>query len=86
MEPMNFNGVNVVYGASQTEYQPLPAERRGKPQIGEILTCWQLSPDEIKKVQETGYIWLDILTFNNPLLPVLLTVEKPPIYAPDEQV
>lgn len=81
MEPVNFEGVNIVYGANQPEYKPLPAERR-VPQktdrfFGEILTCWELTPEEIKRVQETGKIWLSVLTFGQPLQPVLMSAEKP---------
>lgn len=30
MKPLNFEGANIVFGANQPEYQPLPAERVGK--------------------------------------------------------
>lgn len=83
MEPAKFDGVNVVFGANQPEYKPLPAERRGNAQTGEVLTCWQLSPEELIKVQETGQIWLSMLTFGQPLQPVLMAVEKPEIYDPE---
>lgn len=82
MKPIKFDGANVVFGANQPEYQPLPAERRGNPGTGEIVTCWKLSPDELKKIVETGQIWLSLLTFGQPLQPVLLSVEKPDIYDP----
>ena len=73
MEPIKFDGVNVTYGENQPEYQPLPAQRGPN---GEVLTCWKLSADELKKVQETGVIWLGILTFGQKLQPVLLSVER----------
>ena len=82
MEPVNFEAANVVFGANQTEYKPLPAEYRGG-KSGEILTCWELSPDELKRVQETGKIWLSVLTFGQPLQPVYLATEKPPIFDPE---
>ena len=84
MEPVNFDGVNAVYGKDQKEYLPLPAERRGKPQYGEVLTCWQLSPEELEQVQKTGKIWLSLLTFNRPLQPVILSTEKPETYCPND--
>ena len=82
MEPIKFEGANVVFGANQPEYIPLPAERRGNPQTGEVLTCWKLTTDELKTIQETGQIWLSLLTFGQPLQPVILAVEKPGIYDP----
>lgn len=83
MEPIMFEGANIVYGRTQSEYKPLPAERRGG-KSGEILTCWELSPDELKRVQETGKIWLGVLTFDLPLQPVILSVEKPEPYDTEE--
>lgn len=75
MEPIKFEGANIVYGANQPEYKPLPAERR-PGYSGEIVTCWELSPGELKRVQETGKIYLSVLTFGQPLQPVILSVEK----------
>lgn len=79
MKPIEFEGSNVVYGENQPEYQPLPALKR-KGNSGEIVTCWELSPDEIKQVQETGKIYLSILTFRQPLQPVYLSVDIPTAY------
>ena len=81
MEPLNFDGANVVYAANQPEYKPLPAEYCGG-KYGQINTLWELSPEELKQVQETGKIWLSVLTFGQPLQPVLLATEKPPVYEP----
>ena len=79
MRPLNFEGANVVFAANQPEYIPLPAEYRGG-KSGEILTCWELTPQELKKIQETGKIWLGVLTFGQPLQPLLLSVDKPEPY------
>jgi hypothetical protein len=79
MEPIKFKGANVVYGAEQPEYQPLPAQQVPGPS-GQIITCWEMSPAEIEMVQETGKIWLSMLTFHQPLQPVHLSVVKPDTY------
>lgn len=79
MEPINFEDANVVYGANQPEYIPLPAEKR-LGRSGEVVTCWELNPNEKKIIQETGKIWLSVLTFGQPLQPVLLTIDKPDVY------
>jgi hypothetical protein len=79
MQPLNFDGANVVFGANQPEYQPLPAEMR-LGHSSEIVTCWELSPEELERVQETGKIWLSLLTFGQPLQPVLVSVDKPEPY------
>lgn len=83
MEPIKFDGANVVYGANQPEYKPLPAERRPGCS-GEVVTCWELSPDELKCVQETGKIYLALLTFGQPLQPVIVSVYKPEPYDAEE--
>lgn len=82
MKPIEFDGVNAVYGENQPEYLPLPAERRGNPRAGEVLTCWELSDEEKERIAKTGRIYLSMLTFGGPLQPVLLSVEKPDIYDP----
>lgn len=79
MQPLNFEGANIVYGAKQPEYIPLPAEYRGG-KSGEILTCWELTPEELQRIQETGKIWVGVLTFGQPLQPLYLSVEKPDPY------
>lgn len=83
MEPIKFDGVNAVFGANQPEYKPLSAERVGKPQTGQINTCWALSPDELKRVQETGVIFVSLLTFGLPLQPMLVSVDKPDVTDPE---
>lgn len=85
MRPLKFKGCNIVYGATQKEYQPLPAERRGMVETGEILTCWELDPEELEIVKKTGKVWLSVLTFGQPLQPVLLSAVKPPIYEPNKE-
>ena len=82
MEPIKFDGVNVVFGAEQPEYTQLPAERR-PGNSGEIVTCWELNQNEKKIIQETGKIWLSVLTFGLPLQPVFISVEKPDVYDPE---
>lgn len=79
MEPIKFEGANVVFGANQPEYMPLPAQIvNGRS--GQVITCWKLTTDELKRIQETGELWLSVLTFNQPLQPVNLSTEKPPIF------
>lgn len=77
MKPVKFNGCNVVYAADQPEYQPLPAMKIPEDPQGLIVTKWELSPEELEEINKTGSIHLSVLTFNNPLQPVLLTVGMP---------
>ena len=73
---MNFEESDVIYGENQPEYWPLPA-KLGNRKVGEIHTCWELTPEELQEIQKTGVIWLSILTFHNPLQPVALSATKP---------
>ena len=52
MKPIKFKDVNIVYGANQPEYKPLPAQRVGKEQTGQINTCWKLTKEEIKLLKK----------------------------------
>ena len=79
MKPIKFDGVNVVFGANQPEYTPLPAQVL-PGDYGQTITCWELNPEELEQVKKNGKIWLSVLTFGQPLQPVLLTDEKPGKY------
>jgi hypothetical protein len=74
MKPTEFDGHNVVYGANQPEYNPLPAH---KDQEGTVTTCWELDEVQLMKIQETGKVYLQQLTFNKALQPVKLSIDKP---------
>lgn len=72
MKPIQFPGQNVVFGANQPEYQPLPAM---KLPDGEVITCWELTDDEILRIQESKKIYFSQLTFNQPLQAILPMVD-----------
>mgnify|MGYP003496589326 CR=1 FL=1 len=72
MKPTEFKGSNIVFGANQPEYQPLPALAL-RDQEGTIITCWELTEEELQEVIATKKIYLQQLTFNRPLQPVYIT-------------
>lgn len=76
MELIEFPEQTVVIAKDQPEYRPLPAHRFGDDQ-GTIACCWSLTFWERLRVLFSGKIWHQVLTFNQPLQPQLLTVEKP---------
>ena len=77
MKLIEFPEQNVVIAEDQKEYLPMPAYKLpGHPQ-GYTVCCWDLTVAEIEEVARTGIIWQTILTFNNPMHPQLLSVEKP---------
>jgi hypothetical protein len=82
MQPIEFAGQNVVLGKGQPQYQPLPAHRSRNDGAGTVTTCWQLTPDEIIAVINTGRVWIQQLTFGNGFQPQLPLVGVPPALEP----
>ena len=81
MKPIEFKEQNVVYGKDQPEYMPLPAL---KFDDGMVVTCWKLSWKELVKLIFTRKVWHSMLTFNKPLQPTLLTVDKEELFTTNE--
>lgn len=75
MKPIEFKEQNVVFAKDQPEYLPLPAFKNDSPQ-GEVVFCQCLTLKERIKVLFTGKIWVSLLTFNKPLTPSFLSVNK----------
>ena len=74
LKAIKFKECNVTYAKNQPEYLNLPG--LSMPD-GELITCWELSIAECLKLLRTRKIWLSILTFNNPLQPLKMDVDKP---------
>lgn len=66
----------VVYAKDQPEYLPLPAIRQSD---GCIVTRWQMTWRERIKALLTGSVYLEVLTFNQRLQPVKISVDVPEI-------
>lgn len=77
MELVSFPEQTDVIAKDQPQYRPLPAHVVNGDPEGRITCCWQLSWRERLKVLWTGLIWHQVLTFNSPLQPQLLLVDKP---------
>jgi len=73
MKPVKFAECNTIYAEHQEEYQPLPACRF---RDGSLVTCWHLSLAERLRLLFSGKLWLNVLTFNQPLQPLFMTTEK----------
>jgi hypothetical protein len=84
MKPVKFKHQNVTYAENQPEYMPLPALKIEGPE-GAVVSCWNLSIRERIYVLFSGRIWLNLLSFNMPLTPSLLSVNRKEIYThPDD--
>jgi len=77
MKIIEFSEQTVVIAKGQPQYIPMPAYRLPNDPKGRIVCCWELSWLERLRVLFSGLIWHQILTFDAPLQPQLLTVTKP---------
>ena len=77
MEAIEFDECNVVFAKDQPEYQPLHSH---KTDDGLITSCWKLSFIERVKILLSGCLYLQVLTFNKPLQPLKMSVDKPVLY------
>lgn len=75
MKPTVFEGQNCMYGGDS--YFDLPAHKAEDGLYNTVTTCWKLSFKERLKVLFTGLMWVQLLTFNKPLSPTKLSVDKP---------
>lgn len=82
MRPITFPGHNIVMGADQPQYQPLPALSIEN----QVISCWELTPEDIAKITETGVIWLSQLTFGQPLQPQIPSADQPFTFIPEEKI
>jgi hypothetical protein len=72
VNPATFPEANIVLGAGQPEYRPLPAFHHE----GVMTVCWRLSLRERLRLLWTGLLWQQVLTFGKPFQPQFLTVTK----------
>lgn len=79
MKPIKFKYCNVVYAENQPEYQNLPALKL-ETDNGEVISCWKLSFKERLIILFTGKMWLSLLSFNKPLTPSFLSVNRKEVF------
>lgn len=77
MTTIDFPEQNTVIAKDQPEYFPIPAHFYPVDPEGRVAFCWQLTWTERLILLVTGRLWQQILTFNKPLQPQKLTVDKP---------
>ena len=86
MKAVEFKHQNIVFAKDQPEYMPLPALRIDSPQ-GEVVSCWKMSFKERIKVLFFGRVWLSLMSFNKPLTPSYMSVNRKDVYShPDDSV
>lgn len=77
MTPKTFSEVNVIYAKDQPEYNPLPVYKDEK---GTLVSCWELTDEEIERIKMNKCIWLSVMTFNQPLQPMFMTANKSELF------
>lgn len=80
MKPIHFKHENIVFAKDQPEYQPLPALRLDTPEC-QVISCWKLSFKERVKILFTGRMWISLMSFNKPLTPIFLSVNRKDMYS-----
>ncbi len=83
MKPTKFKDQNIVFAENQPEYLPLPALRI-EGNEGHVISCWKMTFKERIKVLFTGVIWLDLMSFNRPLTPSFMAVNRKEVYIKPE--
>lgn len=80
MKPIKFKHVNTEFAKDQEQYNTLPALRLDTPE-GHVITCWKMTPKERLKVLFTGKVWMNLMSFNKPLTPSLLSTDRKDMYS-----
>ena len=84
MRPIKFKFQNTVFAKDQPEYGQLPAYVK-EGSNGEVISCWKLSFRERLRVLIFGKVWLDLMTFNKPLTPSMLSTDRKELFLhPDD--
>ena len=73
MKPIGFKECNTVFAKNQDQYLNLPAQ---KTEDGQVTSRWKLTWKERFKVLFNGHIWINQMTFNTPLQPILPSVDN----------
>lgn len=74
LKPIQTDETNITFVAEGCG--DLPATRAfDENGASYIITAWEISPEELKKLQETGIIYLSVI--GNGIPPVFLTADNP---------
>lgn len=69
-------GVRIIYAADQPQYRPLDTVKLEGGE-GRVISRWSLTAEERKAVAEGADLYLQQLTFNTSLQPILPTIGLP---------
>lgn len=75
MKPIEFPEQNFTYAKDQKEYLPLPCHRE-QVQPHRVISCWELTDEEVQDIIKNKHIWLSLMTFGHPLQPIDMATDK----------
>lgn len=84
MQPIDFEGSNVVYAKDQPQYMPLPV-CKVPGDDGLVISIWKPTDEERQRISEGANIAVSMLTYNQPLQPLMVSVSNIEEKKPDEQ-
>ncbi len=64
---------NLVIAKDQPQYTPLPVCVLGENQS--VVSCWEIPPEALEEVRKTGKIYIQVMTFGKPLLPLRVATD-----------
>lgn len=74
MTPKKFKGHNIVLAEGQPNYEPVPALMT-QDANGTVITCWELSDEEIIDVCQKKELYIATHTFGSPFQPIFPTTK-----------
>ena len=78
MRSTDFLQQNVIFAINQPPYLPLAAYRAPDDPTGRVVTRWRPSSwSERLRLIFNGSVWVETLTFNEPLQPIKVIVRSP---------
>ena len=83
MKPIEFKHQTHQIAKDQPQYGTLPALRIEGPE-GHVVSCWKMTFKERVKVLFTGIVWMNLMSFNKPLTPSYLSVNRKEVYSVPE--
>lgn len=74
MKPVMTDETNGIF--IHEDFPDLPGTRCHDPETGKdyVETCWEMSPEELKRVQETGRVY--ILVVGHDVQPMTVSTES----------
>lgn len=77
MKAIEFAQQTAILAKDQPEYQPLPVHIDHGDKMVPMTCCFELSPEEIKEINETGKLWYTQSTFGQPFQPIRMATSNP---------